>query len=195
MKRLKTAAVAALLVLLTPSQAFANGMWKLEAAGNATLAGVFGCIVVACAIWLPRSKWGLASCLVIGGTLGAVVSVWLADVVGRRSGYSLYERAVASLYGAVGGAPPWLIAAAVLLGVILAGCANNLPRSKWGLICWPVLGGIVAETSLAMLYLPKGNIFGVVMVAGLATSLLGGSLGLISLLVATVISKSRSKSS
>ena len=195
MKRLKTAAAVALLVLLTPSHASANGMWKLEAAGNVTLAAVVGCIIVATAIWLPRSKWGLASCLVIGGIMGAVVSLWLADVVVRRSGYSFYERAVASLCGAMGGAPPWLIAAAVLLGVILAGCANNLPRSKWGLICWPVLGGIVAETSLAMLYLPKGNIFGVVMVAGLATSLLGGSLGLISLLVATVIRKSRRKPS
>ena len=158
MQRMKVVAFVALLVLLTPSHAPANGMWKLEAAGNATLAGVVGCIIVAIAIWLPRSKWGLASCLVIGGIMGAVISLWLADVVGRRSGYSLYERAVASLYGAMGGAPPWLIAAAVLLGVILAGCANNLPRSKWGLICWPVLGGIVAETSLAMLYLSKGNI-------------------------------------
>ena len=195
MKRLKTAAVVALLVLLTPSHASANGMWKLDAACNATLAGVVGCIVVACAIWLPRSKWGLVSCLVIGGIMGAVVSLWLTDIGGRSGGYSLYERAVASLYGAVGGTPPWLIAAAILLGVILAGCANNLPRSKWGLICWPVLGGIVAETSLAMLYLPKGNIFGVVVFAGLATSLLGGSLGLISLLVATVICKSRRKSS
>ncbi|MBC8874965.1 MAG: hypothetical protein H8E44_36550 [Planctomycetes bacterium] len=172
MRRLKVPLGVVLMLLLSPSLVWANGMWKIGAVVQSLLAAALGCAMVAGALWLPRSRWGLVCWPVLGGLIAcAAVGITLDFRLGSMGQVSQASSAFLS----------------ALVGCFITACALWLPRTNWGVFCWPMSSGILLGTGVALLFVPKGNVSGIVAFSATATVVIGLVLGLITLLVRAAV--------
>ncbi len=178
MRRLSIPVGVVLMLLLSPSLVWANGMWRIGAALQSVLAAFLGCVMVACALWLPRSRWGLVCWPVLGGLIAcAVVGLTLDFRLGSMGQVSQVSSAFLSAF----------------VGCVITACAIWLPRTNWGVFCWPVCGGLILGTGVALLFISKGNIGGIVVSSAVVTIVVGGTLGLVALLAKAIVQRQKMK--
>lgn len=178
MRRLKISVSVVLMLLMSPSLVWANGMWKIGATLQSVLAAFLGCVMVACALWLPRTRWGFACWPVLGGFIAcAVVGLTLDFRLGSTGQMSQVSSAFLSAF----------------VGCVITACAIWLPMSNWGVFCWPVCGGLILGTGVALLFTSKGDVGGIVVSSAVVTIVVGGTLGLVALLAKAILRQAKTK--